>query len=205
MAKQKFPDFSHEKELWANGVELVAGLDEAGRGALAGPVCAASIIFSKDVKLALKVNVSKKRTPQKREELTPLIMGRALTWSVGSAEVWEIEELGINGASELAMQRAFEGMELDPHKVLIDYFKVSFLSEQKQIPLKFGDTLSSSIAAASILAKVFRDKHMAELSKSYPQYGLDFHKGYATERHREMLIKHGPCEIHRESFLSKTI
>lgn len=203
MAKQKFPDFSHEKQLWASGAELVAGLDEAGRGALAGPVHAASVIFPKNAKLGFKVSDSKKISPQKREKLAPLIAKKALSWSVGSADVWEVEKLGIGRASELAMWRAFEGMRLDPHKVLIDYFKVSFLSEGKQIPIKFGDTLSSTIAAASILAKVYRDRYMRELSSNYPRYGFDTHKGYATELHREMIIKHGPCEIHRRTFLSK--
>lgn len=203
MPNLKFPDFSHEKELWDRGFEIVAGVDEAGRGALAGPIFAAAVIFPKQVKLGFKVNDSKKISPSKRKELFNLIKKKALSWSVGYSKVAYIEEFGITKASDHAMQKALEGLNLNPDYVLVDYFKLTFISDDKQLPLKFGDTLSNSIASASILAKVARDNLMVELSKSYPEYRFDSHKGYGTKYHWEMIVKHGSCKLHRDSFLSK--
>ena len=188
-----------EAELWSEGINLIAGVDEAGMGPLAGPVAAAAVIFPKGYKLP-GLNDSKKiMSEAKRTELARQIKVDSLSWSVGWAEVEEIDRLNIYHAGRLAMRRAVEGLTLRPEFVLVDGRKIPQCpSPQRGIPQ--GDTLSASIAAASIIAKTMRDEHMAELDQKYPGYGLASHKGYPTAEHCGLLKELGALPIHRRSY-----
>ena len=198
------PNFSYERKLWNDGFSLVAGVDEVGRGAWAGPLYAAAVVFPPRVRLK-GINDSKKLSPERRLEIAFTIKEKALFWSVASVGVGFIEGFGVSEATQKAMRKALEALRKRPDFVLVDYFKLPFLDDDKHLSLKFGDSLSASIAAASILAKVARDNCMIELSPSYPQYGFEAHKGYGTKVHQEKVKQHGPCEIHRKSFLSNYI
>ena len=188
-----------ERELHSQGVGLICGVDEAGRGPLAGPVCAAAVILPAEAELP-GLNDSKKLSEKKREQLFPEIQRIALAWSVAFATVEEIEERNILGATMLAMNRAIEGLSLRPELALIDGNR----NKEIEMPSRcvvHGDARCASIAAASILAKVSRDHLMVELSREYPQYGFEQHKGYGTRAHYEALREYGPCPAHRPSFL----
>lgn len=187
-----------ETELYQKGYHLIAGVDEAGRGPLAGPVMAAACILPKSFALE-GLNDSKKLSGKKREYLFEKIKEQAVAYSVASASNLEIDRINILQATKLAMKRALEGLALTPDYVLIDG------REKLDMPLLHrtiigGDSLSASIAAASILAKVTRDKIMCELHEIYPEYSFDLHKGYCTRLHIETIEKFGPCPIHRKSF-----
>ena len=188
-----------ERELRAEGVGLICGVDEAGRGPLAGPVCAAAVILPPEMELA-GLNDSKKLSEKKREQLFPEIQRVALAWSVAFASVEEIEERNILGATMLAMNRAIAGLSLTPDLALIDGNR----NKEIKVPSRcvvHGDARCASIAAASILAKVSRDHLMLELAREYPQYGFEKHKGYGTRAHYAALREYGPCPAHRPSFL----
>ena len=188
-----------ERELHAEGVGLICGVDEAGRGPLAGPVCAAAVILPPEAELP-GLNDSKKLSEKKREQLFPEIQRLALAWSVAFASVEEIEERNILGATMLAMNRAISGLSLRPELALIDGNR----NREIQVPSRcvvHGDARCASIAAASILAKVSRDRLMVELAREYPQYGFEQHKGYGTKAHYAALREYGPCPAHRPSFL----
>ena len=188
-----------ERELHSQGVGLICGVDEAGRGPLAGPVCAAAVILPAEADLP-GLNDSKKLSEKKREQLFPEIQRIALAWSVAFATVEEIEERNILGATMLSMNRAIEGLSLRPELALIDGNR----NKEIEMPgrcVVHGDARCASIAAASILAKVSRDRLMVELSREYPQYGFEQHKGYGTRAHYEALREYGPCPAHRPSFL----
>ncbi|GMR19198.1 MAG: ribonuclease HII [Patescibacteria group bacterium] len=201
--KKLFPDFSREYKLWGSGLRMVAGVDEVGRGAWAGPLFAAAVVFPPKVRLGTKLNDSKKLSPAKRVQLADLVKEKALSWAIGSAGVDFIESRGITAATQAAMRRALEGLKRKPEFVLVDYFKLNFWPEDRHRAVKFGDSLSASIAAASILAKVARDKLMVGLAASHPNYGFESHKGYGTKGHREKIHQFGLCEIHRRSFISE--
>lgn len=196
----RYPDFSYERELWDRGCKLVAGVDEVGRGAWAGPLFAAAVIFSPEVNIK-GINDSKKLSPEKRQDLTLLIKEKALFWSIGSVEAGFIERFGIVRATDEAMRRAIETLKSSPEFVLVDYFKLSFWPKEKQLPIKFGDSLSASVAAASIIAKVARDEHMTELAAQYPDYGFESHVGYGTKDHQAKIKRYGLSDIHRLSFI----
>ena len=188
-----------ERELHKEGVGLICGVDEAGRGPLAGPVCAAAVILPPEAELP-GLNDSKKLSEKKREQLFPEIQRLALAWSVAFASVEEIEERNILGATMLAMNRAISGLSLRPELALIDGNR----NREIQVPSRcvvHGDARCASIAAASILAKVSRDRLMIELAREYPPYGFDRHKGYGTKAHYAALREYGPCPAHRPSFL----
>lgn len=188
-----------ERELHAEGVGLICGVDEAGRGPLAGPVCAAAVILPPETELP-GLNDSKKLSEKKREQLFPEIQQIALAWSVAFASVEEIEERNILGATMLAMNRAIAGLSLTPDLALIDGNR----NKEIEVPSRcvvHGDARCASIAAASILAKVSRDHLMLELAREYPQYGFEQHKGYGTRAHYAALREYGPCPAHRPSFL----
>ena len=188
-----------ERELHKEGVGLICGVDEAGRGPLAGPVCAAAVILPPEAELP-GLNDSKKLSEKKREQLFPEIQRLALAWSVAFASVEEIEERNILGATMLAMNRAIAGLSLRPELALIDGNR----NKEIEVPSRcvvHGDARCASIAAASILAKVSRDRLMVELSRAYPQYGFEQHKGYGTKAHYAALREFGPCPAHRPSFL----
>ena len=183
---------------------IVCGVDEAGRGPLAGPVYAAAVILSPDRPVE-GLNDSKKLSEKKREALYDVIMERAVAYCIASASVDEIEELNILGATYLAMTRAVQGLSLAPDLALIDGNRIPpQLGVAAQTIVK-GDAQSESIAAASILAKVTRDRVLLELDAQYPQYGFAAHKGYGTAAHTAALKEFGPCPEHRPSFLKKIL
>jgi ribonuclease HII len=189
---------SLEKNLHRQGYNFIAGVDEAGRGPLAGPVVAAACILPVDFNLP-GLNDSKKLAEKKREHLAVLIKEQALAYSISFVGPEEIDLLNILQATKVAMKRALAGLKISPDYVLVDG------RDKLEIPIKQeaiigGDRLIASIAAASILAKVARDKAMKEIHKVFPVYGFDRHKGYGTKFHLEALKKYGPCPIHRRSF-----
>ena len=177
---------------------LVAGVDEAGRGPLAGPVFAAAVIL--DDLLPIKgLADSKKLTPKKREHLYDIIKAQALCFCVATASVEEIDQLNILQATLLAMQRAVKGLRLKPSKVLVDGNRLPVLDIRAEAIVK-GDSTVASISAASILAKVERDRWCVEVDAQFPNYGFLTHKGYGTQMHLRALQEHGPCVLHRRSF-----
>ncbi|MCQ2446454.1 MAG: ribonuclease HII [Clostridia bacterium] len=191
----------YERAAWAEGFSPVAGTDEAGRGPLAGPVFAAAVILPPEIDIP-GLNDSKKLTEAKREALFPVITEKALAYAIAEASVEEIEELNILHAAQLAMRRAVEALPIKPGILLIDgNYSDGFGLPEKTIVK--GDSLSASIAAASILAKVARDRKMIEYAKEYPDYGFEKHKGYPTEAHYAAIREHGVTPIHRLSFLKK--
>jgi ribonuclease HII len=179
-------------------VGLVAGVDEAGRGPLAGPVVAAAVILD-DLKPIAGLNDSKKLTEKRREKLYDEIMAKALCCSIAEASVQEIDSLNILQATLLAMRRAVDGLRLKPVKVLVDGNRLPVLDVRAEAIVQ-GDALVPAISAASILAKVHRDRLCAQLHLKYPQYGFDRHKGYGTAEHLQALTQHGPSPWHRNSF-----
>ena len=179
-------------------VGLVAGVDEAGRGPLAGPVVAAAVILD-DLKPIAGLNDSKKLTEKRREKLYDEILAKALCCSIAEASVQEIDTLNILQATLLAMRRAVDGLRLKPVKVLVDGNRLPVLEVRAEAIVQ-GDALVPAISAASILAKVHRDRLCAHLHVQYPQYGFDRHKGYGTAEHLQALAEHGPSPWHRTSF-----
>ena len=190
-----------ENSLYAEGYKMVCGVDEAGRGPLAGPVCAAAVILPKGLELP-GLNDSKKLTDKKRRELFPLIKEQAIAYGIGLASHEEIDEINILQATYLAMERAIAQLEGKADFALIDGNRAKDFGLPVRTVIK-GDSLSASIAAASVLAKVTRDDIMLEMAEKYPKYGFEVHKGYGTKAHYEALRKHGHSEIHRMSFLKK--
>lgn len=201
-AEEKTVDlWSIERECAAEGWRAVCGVDEAGAGPLAGDVYAAAVILPPDYQLPF-LNDSKKLTEKRREKLFPLIQEQALSWAVATASAAEIDELNILNARMLAMERAIRALDPPADFALIDGNRNRGISLPNRMVVK-GDSLSASIAAASILAKVSRDRYMVELAQQYPDYRFDKHKGYPTKLHYELLRQYGPCPIHRRSFLKK--
>ncbi len=193
--------FSLEKELHTEGIRLVCGVDEAGRGPLAGPVCAAAVILPEDCELP-GLDDSKKLSEKKREALYDLICEKAVSYGVAFAAVKEIEELNILTAALLAMNRAIAQLDLVPELALVD----GNTTRSIEIPARSiigGDGKCACIAAASVLAKVTRDRYMCELSKKYPSYGFEKHKGYGTKAHYAAVDEFGLCPEHRPSFFKK--
>ena len=190
-----------ERALHREGVALVCGVDEAGRGPLAGPVCAAAVILPEGVELP-GLNDSKKLTEKKREALFPLIEEKALTYAIAFASVEEIERMNILAAALLAMDRAIAQLSPAPELALIDGNTVKGISVPARSVVG-GDGKVAAIAAASVLAKVTRDRLMLTLAEKYPQYGFENHKGYGTKEHYAALEKYGPSPVHRMSFLKK--
>ena len=196
------PDLTFEQALWKKGISIVAGIDEAGRGALAGPVAAAAVILPPEGKLMeyLKgVRDSKQMTPEQREVGREKILNYAITWGVGLATSEEIDKIGILPATRLAAWRAIQSLNIAPSHILIDYLLLPEV-HTPQTALVKGDCRSLSIAAASILAKTSRDAILRELECTYPGYGFARHKGYGTRAHREAIGRLGACPAHRLSF-----
>jgi ribonuclease HII len=184
-------------------VKLLAGVDEAGRGPLAGPVVAASVIFLPDVFIE-GVNDSKLLTEEEREELFPLIIEKALSWSVAAVSHSQIDQINILQASLLAMKNSILKLKVQPDLILVDGNKI-FNGEIEALPIIDGDAKSFAIAAASIIAKVTRDRIMKRLCSKFPYYNWSSNKGYATREHIEAIKTHGPCVLHRKTFLSKIL
>ncbi len=190
-----------ENGLYKKGYRFICGVDEAGRGPLAGPVCAAAVILPPHIDIP-GLNDSKKLSDKRRRELYPVIQEKALAYGIAFADHREIDEYNILQATYLAMERAIAQLTIKPDMALIDGNRARDFG----LPVKtvvHGDSLSASIAAASILAKVTRDDWILEMAKEYPQYGFDVHKGYGTKAHYEAIAEYGPCEIHRMTFLKK--
>lgn len=190
-----------ENSLYAEGYQAICGVDEAGRGPLAGPVCAAAVILPKGLELP-GLNDSKKLTDKKRRELFPIIKEQAIAYGIGFASCEEIDEINILQATYLAMERAIAQLEGKADFAIIDGNRAKDFGLPVRTVVK-GDSLSASIAAASVLAKVTRDDIMLEMAEKYPEYGFEVHKGYGTKAHYEALRAHGHSPIHRMTFLKK--
>lgn len=190
-----------EHDCYAGGFDCICGVDEAGRGPLAGPVCAAAVILPKDLVIP-GLNDSKKLTDKKRRELFDVITQESETYGIAFASEQEIDAFNILQATFLAMERALSQLQIRPDLALVDGNR----APQFPLPVKTvvkGDSLSANIAAASVLAKVTRDRLMEELDETYPVYGFAVHKGYGTKRHYEAIREYGPSPVHRMTFLKK--
>ena len=190
-----------EHSCFEEGYRVICGVDEAGRGPLAGPVCAAAVILPAGLEIP-GLNDSKKLTDKKRRELMPIIKEQAIAWGIAFADEKEIDEINILQATYAAMHRAIDQLEVKPDLALVDGNRAGDFGVKVKTVVK-GDSLSASIAAASVLAKVTRDDLMLQLAEEYPQYGFEIHKGYGTKAHYAALTEHGPCPIHRMTFLKK--
>ena len=193
--------WSIENSCFSDDIKIICGVDEAGRGPLAGPVCAAAVILPPNVEIP-GLNDSKKLTDKKRRELFPIIKEMAISYGIGYASHEEIDQINILQATYLAMERALAQLDPKPNLALIDGNR----AKDFDIPVKTvvkGDSLSASIAAASVLAKVSRDDLMLQLAEEYPQYGFEIHKGYGTKAHYEALRTYGHSPVHRMTFLKK--
>ena len=204
LLKQKLIDMSvYEKELYAKGISTVAGVDEVGRGPLAGPVVAGAVILPKGKRI-LYVNDSKKLSEKKRDELFDVIKEEALSYGIGIVSPERIDEINILQATYEAMREAVNKLSVKPDILLNDAVTIPGI-DVKQIPIIKGDAKSLSIASASILAKVTRDRLMTEYDSLYPEYGFARHKGYGTKVHIEAIKEYGPCPIHRRTFIKNFI
>lgn len=190
-----------ENELYDNGVSLICGVDEAGRGPLAGPVCAAAVILPRNLEIP-GLNDSKKLSEKQREALYSVITGQAIAYGIAFAGVEEIEQYNILEATYIAMNRAIAQLSPQPELALIDGNRNKGIAVRSMTVVK-GDAQCADIAAASILAKVTRDRYMLELAEKYPQYAFEQHKGYGTKLHYERIREYGPSPVHRMSFLKK--
>lgn len=196
-------DYSIENEYREKGFNIICGVDEAGRGPLAGPVYAAAVILPSDCVIE-GLNDSKKLTEKKREKLFDEIKDKALAYGIASADEKEIDEINILNATFLAMKRAIASLSVKPDLALIDGNQKPHTDIEEVTVLK-GDAKSMSIAAASVLAKVSRDRFMLEMAEKYPQYEFARHKGYGTKLHYEKITQYGVCDIHRRTFLKKIL
>lgn len=192
------PTLDLETKLWQDGYSRVCGIDEVGRGSFAGPVCVGAVIFSKDFQVINGLADSKLLKPRLRERLAKIIKNQASCWAVAEVGVSKINKVGIGKATQMAFRKAIK--PLSPDFVLIDAFYIKHLNRKRQRAIKDGDKICASIAAASVIAKVYRDKLMKKLHRKYPQYGLGKHKGYGTKKHQEAIKKFGLSRIHRRSF-----
>lgn len=203
-AQRLFLMEEEERELRQElGIKYIAGVDEAGRGPLAGPVYAAAVILPEGC-IIEGLNDSKKLSEKKREELFDIITDKAVAWNVCAVDERVIDEINILNATFLAMNNAINSLTIKPEFVLVDGNRIKDIKYPYRTIVK-GDSKSINIAAASILAKVSRDRFICEVSKQYPEYGFEAHKGYGTKAHVEAILKYGPCEIHRRSFLKKIL
>ena len=192
--------WQYEQQAKAMGNMMIAGTDDVGRGPLAGPVVAAAVILPEDADLP-EIKDSKKLSEKQRIQLDKLIKKQAIAWAIAEVDEKTIDAINILEASRLAMRRAVEGLRIPPDLVLVDGNRDPGLSCEHTVTIVHGDALSASIAAASILAKVSRDRFMVQLAAGYPQYAFEAHKGYGTKLHYERLREYGPSPVHRSSFL----
>lgn len=197
-------NYEIEKEYAEKGFQVICGIDEAGRGPLAGPVCAAAVILPLGTEIE-GLNDSKKLTEKKREALFPIIQEKAVAYGIGFASEQEIDEINILNATFLAMRRAVEAMNVSSDLLLIDGNQKPKIGIGEEVTVVKGDMKSVSIAAASVLAKVSRDRYMLEQALRYPQYAFEKHKGYGTKLHYEKIAEFGVSPIHRKTFLKKIL
>lgn len=200
MLKQLICSDAPEQALRYHGYRSIAGVDEVGRGALFGPVVAAAVILPTATAALARAGLkdSKQMTREDRERLDRRIRKRAIAFSIAAVDAETIDRINIYQASRLAMLQAVMGLTVEPDHLIIDALRIDHPAPQTK--LFYGDALCLSIAAASVVAKVYRDAMMREMDREYPQYGLASHKGYATPEHRRALVEHGPCPLHRRSF-----
>lgn len=189
---------NYEDELLTNGFEYIAGVDEVGRGSLAGPIVAAAVILDKKKMMIENLNDSKEINSEKRKHIFKKILDSCIDWSIAKISPNEIDKISINNANVLVIKKAIKKLKIKPDIILVDSIYVDI--DIEVLPVKDGDKLCASIAAASIIAKVTRDKIMVKLSKYYPEYGFNLNKGYGTREHLMALQKYGPCTEHRMSF-----
>lgn len=194
------PTLQFETSLWNLGYSYVCGLDEVGRGCFAGPVVVGAVIFSPNSNLPDGIKDSKLLKPERRVELAEGIRQCAYAWAIGESSVEMINRVGIGKATQIAFYNAVKSFKHIPDYLLIDAFYVNNIDRNKQKPIKDGDKVCMSIAAASIIAKVYRDQLMIRLDGEHPQYGFARHKGYGTKFHQEAIKKHGLSKLHRTSF-----
>lgn len=190
---------TYEQRYWKQGVTSIAGIDEAGRGCLFGDVVAAAVILPPHVQIE-EINDSKKLSAKKREACYEQIMEKAVAWGIGRVDAAMIDQINIKQAARLAMKKAVDALQVMPEQLLIDAETIA--CDTPQLAIIKGDALSQSIAAASIIAKVTRDRLCLEWERMYPEYGIAEHKGYATAKHREQILAFGPTPMHRRSFLN---
>lgn len=199
-----FPDIELEKKLWSKGIKYVVGIDEAGRGPLAGPVCAGAVVIDSKTQLSHLVRDSKKMTEKQREESFNFLLTNSVACGVCMISNERIDEVGIQEAVRLAMEGALREVEKMLGKraqyLIVDGTNVELIEDYNMLKIKQGDIKHYSISAASILAKVTRDRYMKEISKTYPKYGFEKHVGYGTKKHIEAIQEFGICPIHRRSF-----
>jgi len=193
--------WAYEQKYYSKGCQYVCGIDEAGRGPLAGPVCAAAVILPANIDIP-GLNDSKKLSDKKRRELFPIICQSAIAYGIAFADHTEIDQINILQATYLAMERAIGKLSTVPDILLVDGNRAKDFGIPAET-IVGGDGLSASIAAASVLAKVTRDDYMLAMAKEFPQYGFEIHKGYGTKAHYAALADNGPCSIHRLTFLKK--
>lgn len=195
-----FANFDEEISLWVQGFDFVAGVDEVGRGAWAGPLVAAAVVFPKNIKFPEKLYDSKLLKPRTREELSKLIYQNAYSVSIGISGVSFINNFGVGKANHKAFRKAVRGLSIEPQRILVDAFYIKQLKRNIQKPIKKGDRVCASIAAASIVAKVYRDYLMRRLSRLYPVYGFGANKGYGTKFHQDAIKTSNLSSVHRKSF-----
>ncbi len=198
-ARIKKPGLHFERQAHAEGFRLVAGVDEVGRGCLAGPVVAAACILDPNRRLPKGLNDSKKLTPKLREEIAEKLKNVCVAYAIGQVEADEIDEINILEATKKAMRLAIQGLVCRTDYLLIDALRLKEI-DLPQMPIIRGDSISASIAAASVLAKTYRDALMTDYHSQFPHYGFDGHKGYAASVHLDALREHGPCSLHRMTF-----
>lgn len=194
------PSLNFEKDLWNKGFNLICGIDEVGRGSFAGPVMVGAVIFPKNFSGIEGIADSKLLKSRERERLAKLIKKAAISWSVASINVGQINKHGIGKATQMAFRKSIKILDKSPDYILIDAFYIKHLSRKRQQAVRDGDKICCSIAAASIIAKVERDRYMKKLHKNYPQYGFGKHKGYGTKAHQFAINKNGLSRMHRRSF-----
>ena len=194
------PNFNEEHLLWNQNYQHIAGVDEVGRGCFAGPVVTAAVILSKDFSAASEVNDSKLLLAKKRKKLSEIIKKEAVAFSIAEVSVEVIDAIGIGKATQQAFRQAIKLLSIKPHFILMDAFYIEHIARKKQKPIIHGDAKSVSIAAASIIAKVYRDELMQKLHESYRVYDFFTNKGYGTKKHRDAIKEHGLCDLHRKSF-----
>ncbi len=198
--KKIIPSLDYESELWQNGEKIVAGIDEVGRGAWAGPVVAAAVVFKPDHKQIDLVKDSKMLTPSQRARLNEQIQSSCKSYGIGVVDNVMIDQVNIGTATKLAMQKAIESLENYPDYILVDAMELDGYCNCRYQAVIKGDQIIYSISCASIVAKVARDNMMSKLDKKYEQYFFDVHKGYGTQKHQQALQEHGPCDLHRYSY-----
>ncbi len=201
-----YPTFDEENLLWKKGYKHIAGVDEVGRGCFAGPVVTAAVILPDNFTSIKPINDSKVLSPKIRKELAGVIKQQAIAFAISEVSVKVINNIGIGKSTQQSFRQAIKNLAKRPDFILIDAFYIQHLSRKNQKPIIHGDGISISIAAASILAKVYRDELMEKLDKKYEIYDFATNKGYGTRKHREAIKKHGLCNLHRKSFdLSKFV